>query len=115
MDYKDSSGRGGTVLVLLALLIIIALSLMAGGCVTLAQDSVSAEFSHTSHPVQGFPFGPEHEEATLDVVQIVAHKKLTDKLYLEQGLGVRISHPCDFYGDKYLYNVRLGYTLWNRE
>lgn len=105
--WKRDRNELGFLLVLTVLFALVCLS----GCCTLKPDSAGIEYAHISHPLQGFPFGPNDEEATLDTVQIATRKNFGN-VYIEQALGYRFSKDCDFAGDHFLYNGRVGYTFW---
>jgi hypothetical protein len=92
------------------LIAIAALSLT--GCMSMP-DRVDAGYTHVSHPLLGWPFGPADEEDFLDVLEVRAawHK---DRYFLEMGLGQQLT-DSGFYGDGFIFTSRVGVTLWSKK
>lgn len=91
----------------LAVMMLIALT----GC-SLAPDRVSQGWTHVSHPLKGFPFGPSTEEDTLDVADIECEWK-RGRYTVELSLGYQLADG-GFAGDDFIFRSRVAVDVWAR-
>ncbi len=87
--------------------VFIAATLLLSGC------SLTAELAHTSHPLRGAPFGPAHEEDTLNVAQFCGRREY-GRVFVENCLGYQLVDG-GFYGDDFIYSGRFGVRIFGRE
>lgn len=93
----------------------LALAVLAfgtAGC-SVIPDQVSGCVSHVSHPLRGWPTGPNSEEDSLDTVGACARWE-RGRVYIEQGLGYRYVDG-GFYGDDFVYSGQFGVKLWEKK
>lgn len=98
------------------LLAILITSTLASGCSGLGlermcdQAKISVEYTHISHPLAGYPFGPGTEE---DAVHTAGPMGRCDmgRAYVEGGLGWKV-RDAGFYGPELTGTLNVGVTLW---
>lgn len=94
--------------------LVLALCLLTG-CVSVpsAPDMIDAGWSHTSHPLQGWPFTPPEDEDSLDTLGLRAtwHR---ERYIFEMSLGKKMGEG-GFYGDDLIFNGRMSIAIWERK
>jgi hypothetical protein len=90
-------------------LLFIGMLIFLNGCASVQPTGLQTYWNHTSHPLAGPPFGPTHEEDSLDTanVDLIWERK---SWFLELGVGYKLADG-GFYGPKLTGNVRTGYRF----